>query len=64
MKGRAYELLQSLQDEDPPSARDAFTLARVILQARVIPQAITPELDDADVEQRLEMALLRIRQCA
>ncbi|UQA55823.1 hypothetical protein [Polyangium aurulentum] len=62
MKGRAYELLHSMNEQDgPPSARDAFTRARIILQARVIPDSITPELDDIEVEHRLERALMRIR---
>lgn len=62
MKGRAYELLSSLHEENgPPSARNAFTLARVILQARVLPGTITPDLDDAEVEMRLETAIMRIR---
>lgn len=58
MKGRAYQLLRScLGDKDPPNARDAFIYARVIMRARVLPEEITPTLDDPDVERRLEGAL-------
>ncbi|WP_437790702.1 hypothetical protein [Sorangium sp. So ce693] len=58
MKGRAYQLLRScIGDKDPPNARDAFIYARVIMRARVVPEEITPTLDDPDVERRLEGAL-------
>ncbi|WP_437585524.1 hypothetical protein [Sorangium sp. So ce1000] len=61
MKGRAYKLLRScLGDKDPPNARDAFIYARVIMRARVVPEEITPTLDDPDVERRLERALQEI----
>jgi hypothetical protein len=58
VKGRAYQLLRScLGDKDPPNARDAFIYARVIMRARVVPEEITPTLDDPAVERRLESAL-------
>ncbi|KYF89144.1 hypothetical protein [Sorangium sp. So ce1153] len=58
MKGRAYQLLRScLRDKAPPSARDAFIYARVITRARVVPEEITPALDDPTIERRLEIAL-------
>jgi hypothetical protein len=58
MKGRAYQLLRScLGNKDPPSARDAFIYARVIMRARIVPDEITPALDDPDIEHRLEIAM-------
>lgn len=61
MKGRAYQLLRScLGDKHPPSARDSFIYARVIMRARVVPEDITPTLDDPEIERRLESALEEI----
>ncbi|WP_437476087.1 hypothetical protein WME75_25615 [Sorangium sp. So ce1014] len=61
MKGRAYQLLRScLGDKEAPSARDAFIYARIIMRARVVPEEITPVLDDPEVERRLEHALEEI----
>ncbi|WP_437274628.1 hypothetical protein WME90_25600 [Sorangium sp. So ce375] len=61
VKGRAYQLLRScLGDRDPPNARDTFIYARVIMRARVVPEEITPALDDPDTERRLESALREI----
>ncbi len=61
MKGRAYQLLRScLGDNEAPSARDAFIYARIIMRARVVPEEITPVLDDPEVERRLEHALEEI----
>ncbi|AGP38245.1 hypothetical protein BE04_37825 [Sorangium cellulosum] len=61
VKGRAYQLLRScLGDKDPPSARNAFIYARIIMRARVVPEEITPALDDPEIERRLEHALEEI----
>lgn len=61
MKGRAYQLLRScLGNEAHPSARDAFIYARVIMRARVVPEDITPQLDDPEIERRIERALEEI----
>ncbi|MGK4003278.1 hypothetical protein WMF31_11685 [Sorangium sp. So ce1036] len=61
MRGRAYHLLRScLGDENPPSARNAFIYARVIMRARVVPEDITPVLDDPEIERRIERALEEI----
>ncbi|HTN86681.1 MAG TPA: hypothetical protein VL242_23445 [Sorangium sp.] len=61
MKGRAYQLLRScLGDRNPPNARSAFIYARVIMRARVVPDEITPVLDDPEIERRLENALEEI----
>ncbi|MGK3961498.1 hypothetical protein [Sorangium sp. So ce1099] len=61
MKGRAYQLLRScLGDRNPPNARSAFIYARVIMRARVVPDEITPALDDPEIERRLENALEEI----
>ena len=61
MKGRAYQLLRScVGDKNPPNARSAFIYARVIMRARVVPDEITPALDDPEIERRLENALEEI----
>ncbi|XXX72439.1 hypothetical protein WMF30_32810 [Sorangium sp. So ce134] len=61
MKGRAYQLLRScLGDTEPPTARSTFIYARIIMRARVVPEEITPALDDPDIERRLENALQEI----
>ncbi|WP_437963745.1 hypothetical protein WMF04_28945 [Sorangium sp. So ce260] len=61
MKGRAYQLLRScIGDKDPPTARSAFIYARIIMRARVVPEEITPALDDPEIERRLEHALEEI----
>lgn len=59
MKGRAHQLLTefSARCQGP---RGAFAMSRLILMAKVFPEDITPELDDPDVEQKLEAAIATI----
>lgn len=56
MKGRAYQLLSefkmSLRGASAP-----FLMSRLILRARIIPDSITPEMDDPAVEKRLDEAI-------
>jgi hypothetical protein len=59
MKGRAYRLLTEFQDR-LSGAQRSFVMSRLILKARVVPEAITPELDDADLEVRLSAAIDQI----
>lgn len=35
-------------------------MCRVILQARVVPERLTPELDDSELELRLETAIANL----
>jgi hypothetical protein len=64
MRGRAYLLWKGLRDEQRAfSPCCAFTMARFILRARVVPESITPDLDDPELERHLEDALLQMRDC-
>ncbi len=57
MRGRAYWIWKAILDEQRASpACSAFVMARFILRARVMPEEITPELDDPELERRLEEA--------
>ena len=56
MKGRAYQLFEDFRREAAGSG-NSFALCRVILLARVIPERVTQELDDPDLESRLEEAI-------
>jgi hypothetical protein len=61
MRGRAYQILSSFRS-GLSGAGAAFTMSRLILRARIIPENITPELDDPGIEQRLEAAITAIEQ--
>jgi hypothetical protein len=37
-----------------------FLMSRLILISRIIPERITPELDDPQIEQRLEAAIAKL----
>lgn len=54
MKGRAHMLYLRLQQR---YQRSPFKLASVILEARLVPKKITEDLDDVDIERRLEALL-------
>lgn len=57
MRGRAYWIWKAIVEEQRAStACSAFVIARFILRARVVPEEITPDLDDPDLERRLEEA--------
>lgn len=56
MRGRAYEILTAFRAE-LTGAGAAFAMSRLILRARIIPENITPDLDDPAVEQRLTAAI-------
>jgi len=60
VRGRAYELLTAFTS-DVDLATRPFMTARLVLLARVIPDHVTPELDDPDLEARLEQAIAQIR---
>jgi len=60
VKGRAHMLWRELGAQyAQPGARNAFSLACIILRARVVPEDITPELDDPEFEVRLTIALMQ-----
>ncbi len=56
MKGRAYQLLTEFRD-NLRGAAAPFQMSRLILRARIIPDKITPELDDPAIEKRLDEAI-------
>jgi hypothetical protein len=60
MKGRA---LQIFRDYQLAAANDgqAFGVCRVILLARVVPERLTEDLDDPELERRLEAAIAKVR---
>ncbi len=52
MIGGAYNILQQFKARHQPP-RDTFRLASLIVLARVDPDAITEDLDDPTLEERL-----------
>lgn len=60
MKGRAYQLLSTFRQEcEGPEG--VFLMSRLILLSRVVPEQITPDLDDPRIEARLEEAMGQVR---
>jgi hypothetical protein len=59
VKGRALQLFQDFQ-RHCAEAGNPFGVCRVILQARVVPERLTPELDDPELELRLETAIANL----
>jgi hypothetical protein len=57
MKGRALQLFREFQARMAGDGRQAFGVCRVILLARVVPERLTPELDDPEMERRIERAI-------
>ena len=56
MKGRAERLFREFQARANEDG-NPFGLCRVILMARIVPERLTPELDDPALEERLERAI-------
>lgn len=56
MKGRALQLYEEFR-RGAEAAANPFGVCRVILLARIVPEQLTPELDDPSVEKRLESAI-------
>lgn len=61
MRGRAHQLLSTFRS-GLSGAGAAFAMSRLILRARIIPENITPELDDPGIEQRIEAAIAAIEK--
>ena len=60
MKGRAYKLLSEFRAQHEHEGMSGrFLMSRMILRARIIPERITPDLDDPEVEARIEAAITR-----
>lgn len=60
MRGKAHALLTEFQ-ASLSGISAPFVMSRLILKARVIPEEITPDLDDPAMEQRLAAAIEELR---
>jgi hypothetical protein len=60
VKGRAHNLLQEFRDRHAEGMAGTFLMSRLILMSRIIPERITPDLDDPAVEQRIEGAIQKL----
>ncbi len=60
MKGRAHALIEKFLGS-LTGAQRSFLTSRFILLARVVPEEVTPETDDDELESRIEAAIARIR---
>lgn len=60
MKGRAYQLVRDFEAK-LTGARASFLKSRLILMARVVPEKLTPDTDDPDMEQRIIDAIHKIQ---
>jgi hypothetical protein len=63
VKGRALQLFRDFQANAVGEGR-AFGVCRVILLARVVPEKLTADLDDPELERRLEQAIEKVRTAA
>jgi len=60
VKGRAHKLLSEFRAQHEHEGMSGrFLMSRMILRARIIPERITPDLDDPEVEARIEAAIKR-----
>lgn len=59
MKGRARLILEDFK-KTFPSIEGTFKMSRVILISKVMPEDVTADLDDPDVEERLRKAIFRV----
>jgi hypothetical protein len=60
MKGRALKLFRDFQAKAEKEGQ-GFAICRVILLARVIPERLTEEQDDPELERRIERAIEAVR---
>ena len=63
MKGRALQLFRDFQTTAAGQGQ-AFGVCRVILLARIVPERLTPDLDDPNLERRIEKAIEAVRASA
>lgn len=59
MRGRAMTILADFRKEYP-NVEGTFKMSRIILLSGVVPEAVTPELDDPEVEERLRKAIFEV----
>ncbi len=60
MKGRAHQIFREFQLH-AANAVGPFGVSRVILLARVVPESLTPDVDDPELEERLEKAIRTVQ---
>ncbi len=61
MKGRAHKLLAEFRERHADLA-GTFMMSRIILMSKIVPERITPELDDPTIEERIESAIAKVNQ--
>jgi hypothetical protein len=61
LKGRAQQLLDNFRARNPGLA-GTFLMSRLILLSKIVPEKVTPELDDPAVEARLEAAIATLNR--
>jgi hypothetical protein len=61
LKGRALQLFDDFKRQAAANG-SAFGVCRVILLARVLPERLTYDLDDPELEERLEQAIRAVNE--
>jgi hypothetical protein len=61
MKGHAHKLLTEFRERHPGLA-GTFMMSRLILMSKIVPERITPELDDPAVEARIQAAIAKVSE--
>jgi hypothetical protein len=65
VKGRAHGLwTRILEMHRRGSTPSPFVLARLILRTRVLPEEITPDIDDPSLEERLEAVMREVARAS
>ncbi len=59
MRGRARQIIEDFRKEYP-NVEGTFKMSRIILLSGVMPEDLTPDLDDPDVEERLRKAIFKV----
>ena len=60
MKGRAHKLLAEFRERHAGGLAGTFMMSRIILLSKIVPERITPDLDDPAIEQRIEAAIAKV----
>jgi hypothetical protein len=59
MRGRAKQILDDFRSVHPNVA-GTFKMSRIILLSNVMPEDLTDDLDDPEVEERLRKAIFQV----
>lgn len=62
MKGRAHKLLEEFRERHTGGLAGTFMMSRIILLSKIVPERITPELDDPAIEARIEAAIAKVTE--